>query len=455
MKKIWAEDVEIDERALHEKHGLLVRIAYDEVSCSDPEAIHQIYRYSNALDKARLYGPYNTTGFSKHGDVFSKSSDKEHGQRRRIINNVYSMSNVSKGEQYVDICSKLFIQRLGEYADQSTACDFGEWIHWYTFDVLGELYYGEMFGFMKDREDHNNWIWALDKMIPFVCFAGVTSPLLRPLVYAAMAVLPLGKQIGEGSKNIAESSSRLMEERFDGRVSTERQDMAHQIFQIYKEKGEKVDFGWGDVQQESFGALFAGSDTTAISFRSLFYHLMHTPAAYEKLQAEIDQAFEDGRLSEMPTFQEASKLPYLDACIKEGLRVYPGAQLSLPRIVPKEGMTLCGKFIPGGYIVGCNAAVVQQDKKIFGEDAASFNPDRWLDHERANHMDKYMMAFGFGTRTCLGKNIARIQLYKLSPLIIRNFKLEFWDPNKTEWHTRNTFFARQEGIITRVTRRNY
>lgn len=118
-------------------------------------------------------------------------------------------------------------------------------------------------------------------------------------------------------------------------------------------------------------------------------------------------------------------------------------------------MTLCGRFIPGGYIVGCNAAVVQQDKKIFGEDAASFNPDRWLDHERANHMDKYMMAFGFGTRTCLGKNIARIQLYKLSPLIIRNFKLEFWDPNKTEWHTRNTFFARQEGIITRVTRRNY
>lgn len=52
---------------------------------------------------------------------------------------------------------------------------------------------------MKDREDHNNWIWALDKMIPFVCFAGVTSPLLRPLVYAALAVLPIGKQIGEGS----------------------------------------------------------------------------------------------------------------------------------------------------------------------------------------------------------------------------------------------------------------
>ncbi|KAI3391602.1 hypothetical protein diail_7060, partial [Diaporthe ilicicola] len=94
-----------------------------------------------------------------------------------------------------------------------------------------------------------------------------------------------------------------------------------------KKRAEKVDFGWGDVQQESLGALFAGSDTTAITFRSLFYHLMHTPAAYEKPQAEIDQAFEDGRLSAIPTFQEASKLPYLDACIKEALRSYPGAQL--------------------------------------------------------------------------------------------------------------------------------
>lgn len=43
---------------------------------------------------------------------------------------------------------------------------------------------------------------------------------------------------------------------------------------------------------------------------------MHTPAAYDKLQAEIYQAVEGGRLSEMTAFQEASKLPYLDACIK-------------------------------------------------------------------------------------------------------------------------------------------
>lgn len=135
MKKIWSEDVEVDQKALREDHGPLVRIAYDGISCSERvafhvferlcwslltrfiscaslEAIHQIYRCSNTLDNAPFYGPCSTTGFSKHGDVFSKSSDKDRGQRRRIVNNVYSMTNVSKGEQYVEVCSQLFIQRL-------------------------------------------------------------------------------------------------------------------------------------------------------------------------------------------------------------------------------------------------------------------------------------------------------------------------------------------------------
>lgn len=73
-------------------------------------------------------------------------------------------------------------------------------------------------------------------------------------------------------------------------------------------------------------------------------------------------------------------------------------------------MTLCGKFTPDRYIVGCNAAVAQQDKKVFGEDADSFNPERWLHQECANEMDKYIMVFDPETRICLGKNIARIQL---------------------------------------------
>lgn len=128
-------------------------------------------------------------------------------------------------------------------------------------------------------------------------------------------------------KNIGESSARLMREAYDSRLEAPRTDMAQQIFAIYEKNGEKLDYRWGDVEQESYGALFAGSDTTAISFRSLFYHLMHNPRVYRRLQTEIDQAVNERRLSMPPTYKEASKLPYLCACIKEALRIHPGAQL--------------------------------------------------------------------------------------------------------------------------------
>lgn len=128
---------------------------------------------------------------------------------------------------------------------------------------------------------------------------------------------------------------------------------------------------------------------------------------------------------------------------------------ALPRTVPPSGINLCGHFIPGGYVVGINAAVMHFDKKVFGQDAESFNPDRWMDSARATYMDRYMLAFGGGTRTCLGKNIALIELYKLTPQLVWNFRFEFFDQNKTQWHTRNTFFARQEGIHAKVKPRKH
>ncbi|KAF5519341.1 Cytochrome P450 monooxygenase gsfF [Colletotrichum aenigma] len=411
MLKIWTEDVEKDERALHEKYGPLVRLAPDEISWSDPDAFADIYRFSNALDKAQFYEPYNTTGFSPHGDVFSCKSDKKHGQRRRIT---------------------------------SSPCDIGEWLHWYTFDIIGELFYGRAFGFVDEGKDQNDWIKSLDKMIPFVCLMGVAPPILRPFVGIGCMLTSAGKEIAKGVKNIGESSARLMKDAYESRLEAPRTDMAQQVFSIYEKSGEKFDYRWGDVEQESYGALFAGSDTTAIAFRSLFYHLMHNPEAYRKLEAEVDQAVNEGRLSMPPTYKEASQLPYLCACIKEALRIHTGAQLSLPRI-----------FIPGGYVVGINAAVLHFDKKVFGADAESFNPDRWMDQSRANYMDKFMMAIGGGTRTCLGKSIALIELHKLSPQLVWNYRFEFYDQAKTQWHTRNTFFARQEGVVARVKRRNH
>ncbi len=150
---------------------------------------------------------------------------------------------------------------------------------------------------------------------------------------------------------------------------------------------------------------FAGADTTAIAINSVLYHLMRNPAAYENLTAEIDAAVAGGTLSMPVAYAEAIKLPFLKACINEGMRLHPSVGLPMSRIVPAGGATISGFDFPGGYQVGVNSAVVQYDKDVFGPDADDFNPSRWIEGD-AVRMDRTMIQFGAGPRTCIGKNVS-------------------------------------------------
>jgi cytochrome P450 len=79
--------------------------------------------------------------------------------------------------------------------------------------------------------------------------------------------------------------------------------------------------------------------------------------------------------------------------IKEALRLHPAVMMGLPRLVPQGGSVLCGYKIPAGTEVGMNAAVIHYNTEIYGEDAASFRPERWLDSdlERIRVMDRMLM----------------------------------------------------------------
>lgn len=91
---------------------------------------------------------------------------------------------------------------------------------------------------------------------------------------------------------------------------------------------------------------FAGSDTTAIALRSILYNLMKSPIAYEKLQKEIDDADAKGELSKPIKYAEATKLQYLNAVCREGMRIHPSVAFPLPRNVPKGGATIAGRYFP-------------------------------------------------------------------------------------------------------------
>jgi hypothetical protein len=109
--------MEHTQRDAHAMYGPLVRIAPNELSCSDPKAIKTIYGINNGYIKTDFYSIFRNKTLSKYPDHFSKVDEKLHAERRRIVSDVYSLSNILRSEAYIDRGSELFIQRMGEYAD--------------------------------------------------------------------------------------------------------------------------------------------------------------------------------------------------------------------------------------------------------------------------------------------------------------------------------------------------
>lgn len=105
----------------------------------------------------------------KHGydNMFTYRDEKEHAKHRRAVGNAYAMSSVLDSEVYIDQCSDLFLQRLGEMAQAGQTVDLGHWLQMYAFDVVTELFYGKAFGLMEARQDFG-WFELLEGVVQAV-----------------------------------------------------------------------------------------------------------------------------------------------------------------------------------------------------------------------------------------------------------------------------------------------
>ena len=197
-----------------------------------------------------------------------------------------------------------------------------------------------------------------------------------------------------------------------------------------KAKADRPDFFHdGRVLTMVVSMSFAGSETTAISLATVFYYLLRNPPCYHKLMDEIDAAIRNGDLEDhqsgLVTWAESQKLPYLDACVKEAFRIHPAAGLPLERYVPAGGAEICGEHIAGGTIVGCNAWVIHRRPEVFGKDVDDYRPERWTEASKdaRREMEATLFHFGAGARTCIGKNISLLEIYKLVPSFLRRFEV--------------------------------
>ncbi|KAM0207474.1 hypothetical protein ACHAQD_012041 [Fusarium lateritium] len=395
--------------------------------------------------------------------MFNTDNDRYHARLRRSVSNAYAMSTLVTFEPFVDSASTEFIKQLklrfADRPDNAGACDFGAWLQFYAFDVIGELTFSKRLGFVERGVDIDNIIRDLESFLNYVSWVG-QIPLLDKLLIKNPIKIWLAKTgLLNSSAPVAEFARKHLIERQreeeSGLGKAPRRDFLNRFKEAHKKDPDFITEQL--VLALTVANMFAGSDTTGITLRAVFYYLLRDPLKMDSLLRELSGESKAGRFSRddgLVQWEEVRDLPYLSAVINEALRCHPAVGLTLERIVPPAGVTLAGHFIPGGSIAGCSPWVIHQDVETYGSDAAEFRPERWIEAspEQRKKMNSCLLSFGAGARTCVGKNISLLELYKLVPTILRIFELELVNP-EVPWKLHNAWFVRQMGFNVRLKER--
>jgi cytochrome P450 len=353
------------------------------------------------------------------------------------VNSAFSMTALVHYEPLVEDILELFLDKTELlYATPGKACNFSRWLQYYAFDVIGQITYSRRHGFIDDDTDIDGIVQNLGSIFNYVAPVG-QMPWLDLILLKNPIILLLDKLgLRFFQFPVATFAKQRMTERLKvpeklradgGEHASQRPDLLSRFLKAKEDRPEVMDDT--RVLTMAVSMAFAGSETTAISLSAVFYYLLKNPRCYRKLQEEIDLAVLNGSVVDRRggtlTWAEVQTLPYLDACIKEAFRLHPAAGLPLERITPPQGVEIDGHLIPGGTIVGCNAWVIHRCGQTFGDKVDDYIPERWIvsPPERLKEMNATMFQFGAGSRTCIGKNISLLEIYKLVPSFLRRFEV--------------------------------
>ncbi|KAJ5086944.1 Cytochrome P450 [Penicillium alfredii] len=432
---------------LHRKFGDIVRLGPNVLSFADPNALKAIYGLNKGMSD--FYPVQMSTSKGEPlPSLFSATDEKFHANLRRSVNNAFSMTSLVQYEPMINDTTQVFLDQTERlFAAEDKPCDFARWLQFFAFDVIGSITYSKRHGFIDKNEDVDDIVAQLARIFDYAGPIG-QMPWLDKLLWKNPLLDWLSKWgLLDNSFAVAIFARARMQERF--REATpihgaggSREDLLTMFMKTQKTKPDVMTEK--RVLTMAVSMAFAGSETTAISLAAVFYFLLKQPSCLQRLRNEIDEAIRAGKLTDhasgVVSWTESQNLPYLDACIKEAFRMHPAAGLPLERVVPPQGMDICGDWIPGNTIVGCSAWVIHRQESVFGDDVDTFRPERWLDAdpERLKLMNSAMFQFGAGSRTCIGKNISLMEIYKLVPSFLRRFDVSLfidldWDRSWFSW----------------------
>ncbi|KAI0180479.1 cytochrome P450 [Hypoxylon sp. FL1284] len=318
------------------------------------------------------------------------------------------------------------IQRLHERCGGGAAVlNIRDWFNWTAFDIIGDLNFGTPFGFLDKTEYH-----PLVRMV-----TNFGRQMAYWVILGNFGLIRLAAWL-QSTKNAAASQLReVIIEKVKERIELE-DERPYFIAGLIK----AIKCGSMDVGQLATNAnmlIFAGAETTATLLTGAIYLLAMNPDKLQILAEEVRGSFKsDGEV----TLSTVSKLPYMLACLDESLRRYPPIAYGLPRVAPRGGSVVMGRFVPEGTSVAVWQYASNHDPTLWTQ-PQKFAPERFLG-DPAFDGDKLdsMRPFSVGPRDCIGKNLAYAEMRLILAKIIFNFDIRIHDDSR-KWLDTQKFFV--------------
>ncbi|KAK3386864.1 putative cytochrome P450 [Podospora didyma] len=409
---------------LHRKYGPVVRVAPNELSFNSAQSWQDIYNYredNKVFMKGSFYegGSFATRGYTS---IVTEPNPKKHHEMRRLLSHSFSQQSLSEQESLIaKTIDKLVLDVVGTRGKQQSGFDISRSFAMMTFDIIGDLSFGETFGCIENDKFHP-WIeiilGALTQLAVFDTFKRF------PIAGGVVALLLFGKI----KKLLAETwqNEEMAIDSVNRRIArkTTRKDLMTRVL----EKRNPAEVSDTQLAAHAADIVLAGSDTSSTALATTTYYLLQNSKTMSRLQHEIRSTF---HAYDEICDKSTVPLPYLKAVILEGLRLVPPLPLGLPRNVWKGGAAIGGHFVPGGTIVSTNPLAATLDPANF-TDPMAFKPERWMGQANGDNLEA-AQPFSVGPRSCLGKTLAWMEMRTTLAKIIWMYDLELVD-SSIDWH---------------------
>ncbi|RDW89918.1 cytochrome P450 [Aspergillus mulundensis] len=451
-------NLELSIKQLHETYGPVVRYSPSELSFTSPTAWKDIYGFG---DNAPIKDPsfYSLIHLSrdKSNSIFTAGND-DHPRVRKALSYAFSERALREQEGIVKGYVDLLVQRLRRLAGSSCSSadkdqglarvDLVEWYNFTTFDIIGDLAIGQSFNCLLGSKYHE-WVHGFMSTIKLGAYVRAMAVCTHD-AFPQLLRLLAPRRLTEARRRHLEFVGRSTEERLAKGLEYEKPDFISCLLKGNgRVKGEHAPLSAGEVEANTNFLLLAGTETTATALSGTTYYLLKNRDALRKATAEVRGAF--GREDEISFVAAAERLPYVQACIAEGLRIYPPGPIAPPRRTRKGTVTLiAGHAVPGDVSVGVHAWSASHSAENFYQ-GGEFLPERWLgegEGEGPFSADQAAASqpFSYGPRNCLGKPFAYNEMRVILARVLWNFDLEL-APESEGWERQKVYTLWDKGPL--------